>query len=326
MDWAFTEEQEQLAGLVRQILDREVNEERRRSIDTTDDRFDRALWTTLQQAGVLDGLGLVELCRVFVELGRAVAPVPIAPAIAALQLGTSERIVTPALVDDPGAPVEADGSVLTGTKTTVPAGMIAEAFLVSASGGGLFLVDRQAAGVSVTEQLVTSTDKEALLELDAARGSKVGGDEMEKWLADHLTVAICAHQLGVCERALELTAGYAKQRVQFDRPIATFQAVGQRLADAYIDVHGIRLTLWQAAWRLSEGLDADQEIATAKFWAADAGHRIAHTAVHVHGGMGIDLDYHLHRYFTAAKRNEFALGGATEQLVRVGRALATEPA
>jgi len=222
--------------------------------------------------------------------------------------------------------VEAVGSVLTGAKTTVPAGMIADAFLVSASGAGAFLVEREAAGVSVSEQLVTSTEKEALLELGAAQGAKVGGDEMEKALADHLTVAICAHQLGVCERALELTAGYAKQRVQFDRPIATFQAVGQRLADAYIDVQGIRLTLWQAAWRLAEGLDADQEIATAKFWAADAGHRIAHTAVHVHGGMGIDLDYHLHRYFTAAKRNEFALGGATEQLVKIGRTLATEPA
>jgi 3-oxocholest-4-en-26-oyl-CoA dehydrogenase beta subunit len=137
---------------------------------------------------------------------------------------------------------------------------------------------------------------------------------------------LCAVQLGVCERAIELTAEYAKQRVQFDRPIATFQAVGQRLADGFIDVEGIRLTTWQAAWRLSEDLPCDVEIDTAKFWASDAGHRIAHTAVHIHGGVGIDLDHPLHRYFVAAKRIEFALGAATEHLLGIGRTLADEPA
>src|ERR671923_2395868 len=138
------------------------------------------------------------------------------------------------------------------------------------------------------------------------------------WLIRHYTVGLCALQLGICERAVELTAEYSKERVQFERPIATFQAVGQRLADAFIDVEGIRLTMWEAAWRLSEGLPCDQEIATAKFWASDAGHRVAHPAVHVHGGVGIDLDYHLNRYFVAAKRIEFALGGPTEHLVALG--------
>jgi alkylation response protein AidB-like acyl-CoA dehydrogenase len=130
----------------------------------------------------------------------------------------------------------------------------------------------------------------------------------------------------VCERAVELTAEYSKIRVQFERPIATFQAVGQRLADAYIDAEGIRLTLWQAAWRLSEDLPADTEIDTAKFWASDAGHRIAHTAVHIHGGVGIDLDYPLHRYFIAAKHTEFSLGTATDHLRSIGATLAAEPA
>ena len=94
------------------------------------------------------------------------------------------------------------------------------------------------------------------------------------------------------ERALELTAEYARSREQFGRPIGGFQAVAQRLADAYIDVEAVRLTMWQAAWRLAAGRPGDTEvgaaIATAKFWAADAGHRVAHTAVHVHGGIGID--------------------------------------
>jgi alkylation response protein AidB-like acyl-CoA dehydrogenase len=123
---------------------------------------------------------------------------------------------------------------------------------------------------------------------------------------------------------LELTAGYARTRVQFGRAIGSFQAVAQRLADAYIDVEGIRLTLWQAAWRVAEGLPSLAEVATAKFWAADAGHRVAHTAVHVHGGVGIDLDHSLHRYFLAAKYNELSLGGATAQLRRIGTALASE--
>ncbi|MDR4215747.1 acyl-CoA dehydrogenase family protein, partial [Bacillus paralicheniformis] len=132
-------------------------------------------------------------------------------------------------------------------------------------------------------------------------------------------------QLGVTERALELTAEHARTRVQFERPIGSFQAVAQRLADAYVDVEAIRLTLWQAAWRVSEGLPAETEVASAKFWAADAGHRVAHTAVHVHGGMGIDTDHPLHRYFVAAKRNEFTLGGATAQLRKIGAALASTP-
>jgi alkylation response protein AidB-like acyl-CoA dehydrogenase len=120
-----------------------------------------------------------------------------------------------------------------------------------------------------------------------------------------------------------MTAEYSKERVQFDVPIATFQAVGHRLADAYIDVEGLRLTLWQAVWCLEEGRPAATEVEVAKFWAADAAHRVGHAAVHVHGGTGIDNDYPLHRYFIAAKAIEFALGGATDQLLRIGATMAS---
>ena len=126
----------------------------------------------------------------------------------------------------------------------------------------------------------------------------------------------------MAERALELTAGYAREREQFGRAIGSFQAVAQRLADAFVDVEAIRLTLWQAAWRAVEGLPCAEEVATAKFWAAEGGHRVAHTAVHVHGGVGIDMDHPVHRYFVAAKRNEFSLGGASAQLGRLGALLA----
>src|ERR1035438_7529774 len=153
-------------------------------------------------------------------------------------------------------------------------------------------------------------------------GGPAAGAQITDWLVSRGTVGLCALQLGVLERALELTAEYARSRVQFGRPIGSFQAVAQRLADGYIDVEAVRLTMWQAAWRLSAGLPADTAVATAKFWAADAGHRVAHTAVHVHGGVGVDTSYPLHRYFVAAKHNEFALGGATAQLRRIGAALA----
>ena len=118
----------------------------------------------------------------------------------------------------------------------------------------------------------------------------------------------------------------------FGRPIGSFQAVTQRLADAFVDVEAVRLTMWQAAWLLSScesgdpgasgASGVDVAVATAKFWAAEAGHRVAHTAVHVHGGLGIDVTYPVHRYFVAAKQHEFALGGATAQLRRIGDALA----
>jgi len=145
------------------------------------------------------------------------------------------------------------------------------------------------------------------------------------WLITRNALARSAYQLGVLERALELTALYAREREQFDRPIGSFQAVSSRLADGYIDIKGLRLTLTQAAWRLSEDLPAEVDVASAAFWAAEAGHRVAHTTVHVHGGVGIDIDHPVHRYFLAAKQTEFALGGATGQLLRIGRELADTP-
>jgi alkylation response protein AidB-like acyl-CoA dehydrogenase len=162
------------------------------------------------------------------------------------------------------------------------------------------------------------------VEVDGLR--VVGGADVVSWIKTLDVLGRTAFQLGVLERGLQLTAEYAREREQFDRPIGSFQAVGQRLADAYIDVKGLRLTLTQAAWRLSEDLPADTEVATAAFWAADAGHRVAHTIVHIHGGVGIDTDHPVHRYFLAAKQTEFTLGGATGQLLKIGRELADTPA
>lgn len=375
MDFSFSDEYAELTGLTREILADLATPGRLTEVEATGDRFDRPLWTKLAEAGVLSaalpvevggsGLGLIEQCGVLTELGRAVAPVPYLPSIvvaaaAIAEFGTDaqrerwarpaaagELVATAALTeevgDDPAALAtmaeRASASArwhLHGTKVTVPAGPVANLFLVpaqTADGPGVFLVTPQDFGVTVRRQEIVDGDSEAVLELDQVAldddrllGGPGAGAHLVDWLGARNTVGLCALQLGVSDAALQMTARYATGRVQFDRPIATFQAVGQRLADCYIDVEAIRLTLWQSAWRLSKNLPSHNEIATAKYWAADGGHRVAHAAVHIHGGLGIDVDYPLHRYFVAAKRNEFSLGGATTQLRRIGVALAAEPA
>jgi len=305
-----------------------------------------------------DGYGLAEQCSILIEVGRAVAPVPYLESIvlgagAIAAFGSAEQlarfaaaaasgdlVISAALAEpdgsDPAAPssrAERTGAGwrLTGVKSAVPAGASAGLLLVPAAtdqGVGVFCVRPDDPGVTVEPQrLLDSAGAAQVSFSDVELGPDrlivdVGGGEVVAWLLARATVGLCALQLGVAERALELTAEYARNRQQFGRAIGAFQAVAQRLADAYIDVEAIRLTMWQAAWRLEAGLPCDAEIATAKFWAADGGHRVAHTTVHVHGGVGIDVSYPAHRYFAAAKRNEFALGAATAQLRRLGTLLA----
>jgi alkylation response protein AidB-like acyl-CoA dehydrogenase len=295
---------------------------------------------------------------VLIELGRAACDVPYLASVVlgagalacfgtAAQLqrwaapaGQGSVVLTAALAeedgDDPRVPSaraeRADGQwVLTGVKSAVDAAPEADLFLVpcaSPDGVLVFLVAPSDTGVRVEPQQLTDFGSAGRVVLDGCvlSGDRVlggVGDAVADWLVARATVGLCAMQSGVIERALELTAEYAKSRVAFGRPIGSFQAVTQRLADAFVDVEAVRLTMWQAAWLLASGAaGSDVAVATAKFWAAEAGHRVAHTAVHVHGGMGIDVTYPVHRYFVAAKRNEFALGGATAQLRRIGGALA----
>ena len=122
--------------------------------------------------------------------------------------------------------------------------------------------------------------------------------------------------------AVRLGAEYTSEREQFDKKIATFQAVGQRMADAYVDAEAIRLTALQAAWRISEGLDAVDQTAIAKFWAADGGQRVVHASTHVHGGVGVDRDYPLHRFFLLTRQIELTLGGATANVLAIGASMA----
>jgi alkylation response protein AidB-like acyl-CoA dehydrogenase len=110
--------------------------------------------------------------------------------------------------------------------------------------------------------------------------------------------------------------------VQFGVPIGSFQAVQHRCADAFIDVDALRWCTWRAAWRLAEGLPAAREAAVAKFWAAEAGARVANAALHLHGGLGADVDYPIQRYFLWSRALELELGGAEPQLAWLGKDMA----
>ena len=337
MEFTFSPESDDAAELAASILKDHTGQERLKAVEASGDRFDRDLWKLLSDSfGDWTELSLIELCRVLVEAGRTVAPVPLAvhgPSALLLTengIDVAGRLLTAAIAEErnhlPAEPTTtSDGATVTGTKTIVRAGMTADAFLVTAttpSGTGVFLVDATAAGVERQAQHTSDGDTVALVTFSGASATPVGDSTTAKRFSELLIAASAAEQLGVTEGALRLTADYAKTREQFGRPIGTFQAVGQRLADGFIDVLCQRLTLWQAVWRLDEGLDASTEVAVAKVWAADAGHRLAHTTVHVHGGVGIDLDGVAHRYFTSAKRFEFSYGSATEQALSIGRSFA----
>lgn len=321
------------------------------------DSTDAEAWRLLAGADLLGlglseeyggtGHGLLEVCAVLIEQGRYLAAVPIVetvlaggPAIErygtdeqcrALLPGISagERVVVPALA---GVPVDAldDGGVvrLRGAVSGVPYGAGAHQLLVpTVCGDGpvqVFLVDVAAPGVGVEEQTTTSGLPQALITLDGAPSQRLGGADCHRFLLERATVGVCALQVGVLEEALRLTAGYTSQREQFGRPIATFQAVATRAADAYADVKTARVTMWRAAWLLSAGLPAASAVAVAKFWAAEAGYRVSATAQHLHGGVGVSTDYPLHRYTRWARQNELTFGGSGAQLAVLGHQLAGE--
>ena len=364
MDLSYTADQEFLRALARRVLADHATPRRIAEVEASEERIDRTLWAALARAGLLglsvpeeqggSGLGIVDLCILLEEVGRAVAPVPVHAtlvlgALPIAEFGSPEqrRRLLPGVVSgelllsgalaeprnpDPLAPVTratADGDSwrLDGVKLAVPAAPLSAAIVVPAAidggGAGLFLADPQGQGVTLGPQEMTNRELDHLVRLDGACGDPLGGgSDALAWLVRRATVGLCAMQVGVTERALRMTAEYTSTREQFGRPLSAFQAVSQRAADAYVDVEGIRLTTLAAAWRLAEGLDADDSIAIAKFWAAEGGQRVVHAAQHLHGGVGVDVSYPLHRSFLWAKQLELSLGGGTEQLLRLGAMIA----
>lgn len=317
------------------------------------------LGVALPEAYGGSGLGLFEFCLVLEEAGRCVAPVPLVPVVllAALpiaQFGSEEQkrdylprlaagetlltaaLVEPALTDAarPRTAARRDGSKwrLDGEKQCVPIGHLAERILVPARTSddtvAVFLVDPGAPGVTRETQWATNREAQAHLTLSGVQvaegdvlGSARQGAAIIRWIEERAALGLCALQLGVAGQALRIAAEYTSTRKQFERPIGSFQGVAMRAADGYIDVEAMRSTFWEAAWRLNEGLPASSEIGAASWWACIGGHRVVHTAQHLHGGIGSDVEYPIHRYFLWAKHIQLGLGGANKQLARLGAQL-----
>ncbi|SPM31222.1 acyl-CoA dehydrogenase family protein [Mycobacterium terramassiliense] len=363
MDFTFTEEQETIAKLARELFERRAAPDRLTEVEAGENRYDAALWSELAAADLLgtalpeavggNGGGFLELGVLLAEVGWSVAPVP---AYATLVLGadpiarhgTSEQqrrflpgVVTGARIlsaglqepgrSDPMSPsttARRDGPNwrLDGAKELVPAAQLADTILIPAAmddgGVGLFLLPADARGVEIRPVATTNREPHADVFLDGAivyADDRLDGPVGS--LHTRALIGLCAIQLGVCERALRIAAEYTTGREQFGRPIGSFQAVQQRMADAFIDVEAIRWTTWHAAWLIARGRpwgEVDRAARIAKFWAAEAGSRVAATAQQVHGGIGIDITYPLHRYFLWAKHNELALGPAPAQLASIG--------
>jgi acyl-CoA dehydrogenase len=362
MDFDIDEEQAALQGLTRRILTDKATPERVREVETTESRVDEALWAELARAGVLGaavpeeyggaGLGLSALCVVLEEQGRHVAPVPLwSSLLGALTLAahgtTGQRALLPGLVDgssrvtvaleepdgaDPAVPqcvAVSDGSGwrLEGAKAVVPSPGGAAHVLVSAAtpdGPGVFLVAADDTGAAWEVTHTTTHDRAAHLVLGGAEGDPVGspGSGATHWLLRRAVVALAALQAGVAEGALRLASAYTSERRQFGRPLGTFQSLQHQLADCYIDIDAMRVTLWQAVSSVETGEGPPGAVQVAAWWARQAGLDVVHRAVHVHGGMGVDVDYPVHRFFLWGRQLATTLGGAGTALEELGDVLA----
>lgn len=346
MNFDFSEEAISVRDLAARIFGDRATVERIKEVEAGEDRVDRDLWRSLADAGLLGvalpesaggaGLGLLELVLLAEEQGRRVAPVPLVPtvvgALALAEAGEDvgaviggDSIVALALWEaggaDPRSPLtRVEHGRLTGVKLAVDAAHLADRVLVTAA-DGLYAVDPQGEGVTLTRNEATNRQIACDLTFDGAPATRLGDESAARRVVDHYELALCGITVGVCEAANRQAAEYTSNRIQFGKPLSTFQGVTQKAADSYIDTAALRWTTIQAAWRLSEGLDAEAELLAAKWWAAEAGHYVTHRTQHLHGGMGADIDYPVHRYFLWGKQLAMTLGGASETLARLGDVL-----
>lgn len=368
MEFAWTEEQNDVRELARRILSEKVDDSAQKAREKAGQTYLPAAWEALSEAELLQlviseknggaGMGAQELGILLREAGRVAAPIPLLGTLvlAALPLDrhgspAQAKLVAQALgakpavagawfeiasrdLSQPKATLTREGGrlVLNAVKTNVEAADAAEAFVVNAQLEGqpaIVIVRKNAAGVSLADQM--GTNIVPLSELTCA-GVEIAeedvvatGDKAREIIAETENWALFAQSalmLGLGDGAVALISDYAPKRVQFGQPIAQFQAVGQRSADAWINLQAMEMLVLKAAFELDNGSDAATAVRKAKYWASEGGHHIVAAASHIHGGMGFDRDYPLHRYFLSMKLNEFTLGGANAQLQAVGRAIA----
>ena len=356
----LSSDQRELVALAAQILVGRTANEQLAAIEASDRRVDDWLWTELADAGLVGigvpeqyggaGLGLVELVLLLEQQGRRLAPVPLwetavlgalplarfgsdaqcsrwLPGVADGTVRLSAAVDLTDAVSSVHAERAGDGWSLQGRLELVPYGHGADALLVPASLPegqlGVFLVET---GGLRREPVVTTNQLLAAdIDLDGVAAEPLGelaqGDLALSWLQDRARIGLAALQLGVADEGIREAASYLGGREQFGRPLATFQAVSQQLGDAYCDVQAMRATLWQAVWAVDHLEQGRNSVDVAAWWATDAAERVQHVVQHLHGGMGADTTYPVHRRLLWTMRAGALLGGASRQLSRLGSAV-----
>jgi 3-oxocholest-4-en-26-oyl-CoA dehydrogenase beta subunit len=307
------------------------------------------------------GLGLTEVCLVLEQQGRTVAPVPlwataVLGAMPIARWGTDSQreawlpgvaageVKLSAALSDVGAyrgrvpavsaVADSGGWRLSGTALGVPQAHLAQRVIVPARTEDrivIAIVDPAAVGASLERAETTDRQVHPHLHLDGVAVTEADviaePHDSSAVLAGMLEMArtgLAAIALGVASEATRRAAAYQNERHQFGRPLATFQGAKMRAADAWIDTEAIRVTLWEAAWRIDTGRPAADAVAVAKWWASEAGQRVVHASQHLHGGIGADIEYPIHRYFFWGKQIELMLGTPPAQLDALGEILAAD--
>jgi alkylation response protein AidB-like acyl-CoA dehydrogenase len=356
MNFAFSEEQEELRRSVRRFFeDRSPMTEVRRLMDT-EEGFDRAVWQQMAtQLGLQSlivpeayggaGFGFVELAVVLEEAGAALVGGPLFPTVALATtallasgdeaaksdllpgIASGETIATVALTEDSGrwdvdavevSATEADGGwTLSGRKMFVLDGHVANLVLVAArtaAGVSLFAVEGDAPGLTRTSlATMDQTRKQARLELAGTPGRLIGEDggagPVLGRMLDLAAVALAAEQVGGAQRCLDMSVDYAKNRIQFGRPIGSFQAIKHKCADMLLEVESAKSAAYYAAWAAAEDSDELPVVASlAKSYCSEAYFHAAAENIQIHGGIGFTWEHDAHLYFKRAKSSELLFG------------------
>ncbi|MBU4617221.1 acyl-CoA dehydrogenase family protein [Prescottella equi] len=351
MDFSLDQTQETVAEIVVGLLAREHTD----PADTGG--FSPELWQALAKADLLslavperlggDGLGMLEVATMLTEIGRGAAPVPALATLGfgvlpVLALGSAQqqdalldgiaggRVLTAALAEEgaafPSVPsttavADGDGVVVTGHKIAVPFADIAHRILVPTD-AGVVLVAPDAPGVTLTPSATSSGGPEFSLRLDAVRvpAGDVLGDGIDgvATLNRIALASIGAYADGLLAGATALAADHLTTREQFGKPLAAFQAVAQQIADVYVTSRTLHVSALASAWRVAEGLDAADDLDVLAYWIASEIPAAMRTLHHLHGGIGVDVTYPMHRYFSIAKDLARLVGGASYRLDLVG--------
>ncbi len=273
------------------------------------------VFAALEESGLLELEELPEVCSLLIEVGRHCSDAPVLEHLVLGHGGEGDRRSGAWAEAGRGLNTRYEGGLF-GTKVCVP--LRGASQLVVLARDGLYQVAVE--DVHVEEQ--AGTDELALhtVHFEGTPAQRLELSPRD-WRQRAL-VGLAAVQLGLAKAALRMTSEYTSKREQFGRPVATFQAVSQRAADAWIEVQAMEVTLWQAAWQVEQGMDAERAVLIASWQASEGGHRVLAAAQHLHGGMGYDKDYPLYRYFLRQKRLELSLGGAEQRLEELGELLA----